>query len=208
MTAKTMNLISEFGEDEADAADDVVGWGFVGGEGEELDGEVSGGGAEDETAFVVVGEAEQEGGAAADGVKGGLMGAVGGERVVMAIEDRDGSGGDERVHCGGLLGVGADGEEALPVRVFGGRTGSVVVEAGGGDLKGFDDGGGGDASLVHGGGEGDDGDDLDGIAGLRGGAGMRVGEGLHLEGENLVDGEVLGGEDAVEAFERERTFAI
>jgi len=39
----------------------------VGGEGEELDGEVAGVGAEDETAFVEVDEAEEEGGAAADG---------------------------------------------------------------------------------------------------------------------------------------------
>ena len=68
----------EFGEDEADAAYDVVGWGFVGGEGEELDGEVAGVGAEDETAFVEIDEAEEEGGSATDGVEGGLMGAVGG----------------------------------------------------------------------------------------------------------------------------------
>jgi hypothetical protein len=31
----------EFGEDEADAADDVVGGSFVGGKGKELDGEVA-----------------------------------------------------------------------------------------------------------------------------------------------------------------------
>ena len=86
------NCLLEFGEDEADAAYDVVGWGFVGGEGEELDGEVAGVGAEDETAFVEVDEAEEEGGAAADGVEGGLMGAVGGEGVVVAVEDGDGSG--------------------------------------------------------------------------------------------------------------------
>ena len=66
----------EFGEDEADAAYDVVGWGFVGGEREELDGEIAGVGAEDETAFVEVDEAEEEGGSAADGVERGLMGAV------------------------------------------------------------------------------------------------------------------------------------
>jgi hypothetical protein len=58
----------EFGEDQADAAYDVIGWGFVGGEGEELDGEVAGVGAKDEAAFVEVDEAEEEGGAAADGV--------------------------------------------------------------------------------------------------------------------------------------------
>jgi len=180
----------------------------VGGEGEELDGEVAGVGAEDETAFVEVDEAEEEGGSATDGVEGGLMGAVGGERVVVAVEDGDGSGGDEGVHGGGLLGVGADGEEALPVGVFGGRAGAVVVQAGGGDLDGFDDGRGGDAGLVHGGGGGDDGDDLGGIAGVGWDGGLRRGESVDLEGQDLVDGEVLRGEDAVEAFEGEGAFAV
>jgi hypothetical protein len=164
--------ILELGEDEADAAYDVVGWGFVGGEGEKLDGEVSGVGAEDETGFVEVDKAEEEGCSAADCVEGGLMGSVGGQRVVVAVEDGDGSGGDERVHGGGLLGVGADGEEALPVGVPGGGAGAVVVKARGGDLDGFDDGSGRDAGLVHGGGGGDDGDDLDGVAGLGGGGGL------------------------------------
>jgi hypothetical protein len=74
----------ELGEDEADAAYDVVGWGFVRGERQELDGEVAGVGTKDETAFVVVYEAQQERGAATDGVESGLMGAVRGERVVVA----------------------------------------------------------------------------------------------------------------------------
>jgi hypothetical protein len=131
----------EFGEDEADAAYDVVGWSFVGGEGEELDGKVAGPRAEDEAAFVEVDEPEKESGSAADGIEGGLVGAIGSEGVVVAVEDDDGAGGDEGVHGGGLLGVGADGEEALPVGVFGGGAGAVVVEAGGRDLDGFDDGG-------------------------------------------------------------------
>jgi hypothetical protein len=159
----------EFGEDEADAAYDVVGWGFVGCERKELDGEVAGVGAEDETAFVEVDEAEEEGGAAADGVERGLVGAVGGEGVVVTVEDCDGSGRDEGVHGGGLLGVGANGEETLPLGVRGGgadAVGVIAVEAGGGDLDGFDDGRGGDTGFVHGGGGGDDGDDLDGVAGL------------------------------------------
>ena len=50
---------SELGEDEADAADDVVCRGFVGGQGKELDGEVAGVGAEDETTFVEVDEGEE-----------------------------------------------------------------------------------------------------------------------------------------------------
>ncbi len=168
-----------------------------------MDGEVAGVGAEDETAFVEVDEAEEECGAAADGVERRLMRAIGSEGVVVAVEDGDGSGGDEGIHGGGLLGVGADGEEALPVGVSGGGAGAVVVQAGGRDLDGFDDGRGGDAGLVHGGGGRDDGDDLNGFADL--GGGLRGGD---FERQDLVDGEVLRGEDAVEAFEREGTFAV
>jgi hypothetical protein len=91
----------------------------VGGEGEELNGEVARPGAEDEAALVEVDETEEEGGSTADGVESGLVGAVGGEGVVVAIEDGDGAGGDERVHGGGLLGICPDGEEALPVGVAG-----------------------------------------------------------------------------------------
>ncbi|MCU1252957.1 MAG: hypothetical protein JWQ49_5986 [Edaphobacter sp.] len=198
----------EFGEDQADAAYDVVGRGFVGGEREELDGEVSGVGAEDETAFVEVDEAEEEGGTAANGIEGGLMGPVGSERVVVAVEDGDCPGGDERVHGGGLLGVGADGEEALPLGVGGGgadAVGVIAVEAGGGDLDGFDNSRWRDAGLVHGGRGRDDGDDFDRVAGVGGDGGLGCGE---VDGENLIDGEVLRGEDAIEAFEGEGAFAV
>jgi hypothetical protein len=172
-----------------------------------LDGEVPGVGAEDESAFVEVDEAEEKGGAAADGVERGLMGAVRGEGVVVAVEDGDGSGRDEGIHGGGLLAVGTDGDEALPVGVFGGGAGAVVVEARGGDLDGFDDGGRRDAGFVHGGGGRDDGDDLGGTAGV-GWSGRGCGESVDVQGQELVDGEVLRGEDAVEAFERKGPFLI
>jgi hypothetical protein len=192
----------EFGEDEADATHKVVGGSLVSGERDELDGEVARVGAEDEAAFVEVDEAEQERSAAADGVECGLVGAVGSQRVVVAIEDGDGSGGDDGVHGGGLLGVGSDGEEALPVGVGGGGAGTVVVETGGGDLDGFYDGRGRDAGLVHGDRGRDDRNDLDGVAG-----GDQSGSG-EVEGKNLVDVKVLRGEDTVEAFEREGALAI
>ena len=82
----------EFGEDEADATHKIVGGRLVRCERDELDGEVAGVGSEDEAAFVEVDEAEEESGATADGVEGGLMGAVGGEAVVVAVQDGDGSG--------------------------------------------------------------------------------------------------------------------
>jgi hypothetical protein len=210
MTSLTVRVrggggLLEFGEDEADSAYDVVRRGFVGCEREELDGKVAGPGAEDETAFVEVDEAEEEGRTAADSVERGLVGAVWSERVVVPIEHGDSARGDERIHCGGLLGVGADGEETLPMGVFCGRAGAVVVEARGGDLDGFDDGGGGDAGFVHCGGGRDDGDDLGGIAGVDWEG--RLGSG-QVYWQELVDGEVLRGEDAVEAFEGKATLAI
>ena len=112
--------VLKLGEDEADAADDVVGWGLVGGERQELDGEVSGVGAQDKVTLVVVDKTKGEGCTVADCVEGGLMGPVRGQGVVVAVEDGDGSGGDEGLHCSGLLGIGADGDETLPVRVLGG----------------------------------------------------------------------------------------
>jgi hypothetical protein len=133
------------------------------------------------------------------------VGAVGGQRVVVTIEDGNGAGGDERVHGGGLLGVGADAEEALPMSVFGRGAGAVVLQAGGGDLDGFDDGCSGDAGLIHGGGGRDDGDDLDGVAGLDGDGGLGGGE---VERQDLVDAEILRGEDAVETFEGKRAFTV
>jgi hypothetical protein len=86
--------------------------------------------------------------------------------------------------------------------VASGWAGAVVVEAGGGDVDGFDDRGGGEAGLVHGGGGGDDGNDFDGVAGLGGGGGSEV------KREDLVDGDFLRFEDAVEAFEGEGTLLV
>jgi hypothetical protein len=56
--------------------------------------------------------------------------------------------------------------------------------------------------LVHRRGGGDDRNDFDGVAG---GDGISGGE---FEGENLIDVEVLRGEDAVGAFEREGSLSI
>jgi len=85
----------------------------------------------------------------------------------------------------------------------------IAVEAGGGDLDGFDDRCGGDADLIHGGRGRDYRDDFDGVTRLDrewgGDGGVGGGD---LEREDLVDGEILRGEDPVEAFEGEGTFLI
>jgi hypothetical protein len=101
------------------------------------------------------------------------------------------------------LGIGADGEKALPMGVLrvGART--IVLKPGGGDVNGLDDRAGTDLGFVHSGRGRDDGDCVDGIGGGRG-----VGCGEELKRHDLIDGELLRGEDAVEAFERKSALAI
>lgn len=151
--------------------------------------------------LVEVDEAEEEGGAEADGVGGGLVWAVGGERGVVTVDDDDRSLGEEGGHGGGLVGVDADGDEAMPVFAGGGGAGAIFEEARGGEGDAFDDGGGRDFGLLDGDGRGDEGDGLGGVCGWGSGGG-------EMEGEDLLDGEFLCGEDAVEAFEGEGSFAI
>jgi hypothetical protein len=100
------------------------------------------------------------------------------------------------------VGVGADGEEALEGFGLAGGSSAVVVEAGGGDMKGLDDGGGGDSGVVDGGGGRDDGDGFYGVAGGLGG------DGVEFKWQDLLDGEVLRAEDSVEALEGEGTLAV
>ena len=94
------------------------------------------------------------------------------------------------------MGLGGGGADAVGV---------IAVQAGGGDLDGFDDGRGGDACFIHGGGGGDDRDDLDRIARVSWGGRLGC---CDFEGEDLFDGEVLRGENSVQAFEGEGAFAI
>jgi len=133
------------------------------------------------------------------------MGAVGGERVVVAVEDGDGTGGDEGVHGGGLLGVGTDGEEALPVGMAGGGRARLscsgeaetwmVSMIAAGEMR---------ASSMAAEGETTGTISMGSLVWVGDG---RVGGG-EVERQNLVDGQVLRGEDAVETFKGERAFAV
>ncbi len=123
----------------------------------------------------------------------------------MAVEDNDCAGGDEGLHGGGVSGIGAQGEEAMPVGLVLGAPGAIFVEPRRGDGDALDDGMGGDDGVVHGDGGGDERDRLD-LALVRwDGCGLKV----DCAGrQDLGDGEVLGGEDAVETVEGEGPFAI
>ena len=93
----------------------------------------------------------------------------------------------------------------MPVGVAGRGAGGTAIEAAGGEVEGFDDGRGGDARLGEGGGRADDGDARHGVCG---GAGDGDGRGSEIEREELIDGELLRSEDAIEAFERESAPAV
>jgi hypothetical protein len=140
---------SKLRDDETDTADDVVGWRFVRFERKQLNREGKRERAEDEPPIVEFEIAEDEAGAATDGIEGALVGAVGRKRVVMAIKDDDGTVGDAGVHGGSLLRVGAHGEEALPVGALHGWTGAIFLEAGRKDVNGLNDRSGPNPGFVH-----------------------------------------------------------
>ena len=119
----------------------------------------------------------------------------------MAVDDDDGSLGQERGHGGGLLGVHTYSNKTLPVFAGGRGAGAVFEQARGGEGDAFDYGGGGHFGLLGGDRWGDERDGLGGI-------GERSAGGGKIEGKNLLNGEFLGDEDAIEAFEREGSFAI
>ena len=120
----------------------------------------------------------------------------------MAIQDDDGPGSDHGIHCDNLLGVGADGEESLPVCALQGWAGAIFLQAGRGDVNGLNDRSGADLGFIHRGGRRDNRDFFNGI-GRR-----RRGGCTEFKGHDLIHREVLSGEDAVEPGEREGALAI
>ena len=140
---------SKLRDDETDTADDVVGWRFVRFERKKLNREGKRERPEDEPSIVEFEIAEDEAGAATDGIEGELLGAVGRKRVVVTVQDDDGPGSDHWIHGGSLLRVGAHGEEALPVGALHGWTGAIVLEPGCRDVNGLNDRSGPDLCFVH-----------------------------------------------------------
>ena len=61
------------------------------------------------------------------------------------------------------------------------------------------------SGVVHGGGRGDDGNEFEGVAVFGGGVSC---VGVEVEGEDVLDGEFLGGEDAVKTLEGEGAFFV
>ena len=67
----------------------------------------------------------------------------------MAIQYDNGPRGDHGFHCGSLLRVSSDGEEALPVGALRGWQGAIVLEPGRRDVNGLNDRSDLDLGLIH-----------------------------------------------------------
>lgn len=186
-----LSQVSDVREDEADSANNEVRGTFLRAHGHQLHGNRHRVGSQDESIVIEIDEAEEEGRAAPHRKDIRLWRAVGRERVVMTVENGDGTGLEQRLHRGGLVVVDANGDKSLPRRCLAGGTGPVVVEQSGRDGNRLDDGGWGDPRLEHGDGGGHEGDTLGGF-GL-GGSGVA----LQVYGQDLIDGKALGGEDSV-----------
>jgi len=120
----------------------------------------------------------------------------------VAVYDDDGAGNEQGFHGFGLIGVKEDADVTLPVGALGSGAGAVVSQAGGGELEevgAFDL----DAGLMDDGGGGGDGDG-DCVRGAETLAAIA----RRFKGNDLLDGDVLRGEDAVEAFEGEEAAAV
>jgi len=188
-------------EDEGDASGDEIAGGFSGGKVDEFDLGSEGVGPKDETVGEEVGIANGESAAVADGEEIGAVGAVGVERVVVAIDEGDGLGEDEGVHGEGIGGGDADGDKSLPGAARVGGAGTNGLKQADGKMNPALRGGGSDVGLEQ---RGMMGDERDGVAFSFEGHG----EGGLQGGQKVGSGEVLCGEQAVDGFNGELASAV
>lgn len=184
------------GDGEADAADDEVRGDLVRSEGEEVDGRCELEGAKDDAIVFEFGDAELQRVADADSEDGGLRRLIGDRRVVVAVDDGDGLGGQEGLHADGLQGSDAHGDEARPSAAGYGATGAHAFKQAEGQLDEIEDCRVGQNGVVNGGSGGHDGN-----CGVRDAADgfTRDRRGVVFESEQIADSEHLRGEQAVEA---------
>jgi hypothetical protein len=186
-------------EEEADAAHDDVCRLRVTSETDEADRMGEAERAKDEVAVFKGDETEEEEAAVVDSIEGGLRCAVVGERGVVAIHNDGGTGGEERFHGRGLVGIERDGEVALPVGALGRWAGAIFAQARGRKMENPGAIGENAGVMQDSGGRGDGNDGC-----LW--SGEAVGDAF--EGDELLDGDILGGEDAVKAFDGEEAAAV
>jgi hypothetical protein len=186
-------------DDEADATNDQVRWRLVGSESEQLHGVVDLNRAEDESIVFKFGEPELERVADAYGEDGWLRRLIGDRRVVVAIDNGKGLRRQYRLHPGGLLARETHGDEAGPSAARGGAARAHVLEDAERKLHEIEYCRAGRHGVMNGGGRCHNGNRSVGDAACRfARPGMCV-----IEGEQISEGEHLGGEKTIESAEAE-----
>jgi hypothetical protein len=202
-----LSCASAVAEDQDDTAHDEVIDGFAGGGLESLDGRVEAEWPEDETACADVGIADAELGADAHGVEArlGFRGvAIGAKGDVVAIEDEEGVGREERLHGMGIGSGQVDDDKTFPL--LAGRSAALAEPLHRCCREGDEglDNAGAKVGLEEGDGVADEREmtDLSHLAGEESGLGKA------WRREQVDDGEALGGEDLIQRDKREAAAAM
>ena len=193
---------SKFVDDERDAAGEEIVGRFLADGFEEFGGDVGLVCAEEEAAGEEIDVADAEALVVAHGVevreRGGGA-AVGSEGVVMAVEDENGLGQQERLHTEDVKGGEAHGDEALPLSSGRGAARTERAKGFGGKLEHALDAGGADVGFEEGDGVADE-RNLSDFADLFAEQGTAASTGRR---EEVGDDELLGAKELVQRSERE-----
>ena len=179
--------------DRGDAACNEFAGGFAGGHVDELDGGCDGVRPEDEPVGEEVGIAKREAAAVADCEQGRTVGAIGVERVVVAIDEGNGLRENEGVHRNGIGGGDADSDEALPGAARVGGAGTNGLEQPGGQMNPALRGGSSNVWLEQ----------CGMVRNERNGVSLALeghGEGRVVRGQKVDSGQVLGGKHPVDGL--------
>jgi len=156
---------------------------------------------EDETAGEEIRVPDKEVSTGADGVQVGAVGTVREERIVVAIDEDESFGHDERLHGKGFARGDANYDKTLPGAPRAGGPGAKGLKSSRGQMHESLDGGGADYGLEERGGVGD--------------KRNASGEAVRWQGRGVRDGrqqvggsEALRCEDAVHGFEGELAPAV
>lgn len=183
-------------DDEGNAAGDELIGGSSGSDIDEVNGEGDVQWAKDEAAGKEVGVPQRKVGIVAHGIEIRPAGPKGDKRAVVAIDDGEGIGHDEGFHRQCVGRGNADGDEALPGAAARGCARTKGIERSKRQWQDSLHGGGADGWFKERGGVRDE---RNGSAFLiRGRLGVNV-----AGGQQVGYGEVLGGEHAIDSFERE-----
>ena len=181
-----------------------MGGRFVGCELNELDGILESARTQHEAAGFKDDVAEEHVVAFSNAVEVGDGGTEGGEGVVMAVEDDDGTDAEHGIHGESLGGGNANGDKALPTTAAHRPARGKPGKPAGGQAQGALDGSGRDERRKHGGGLRSNGDRISGFRCLL----LRRDAWFSAGGRQIFHAHLVSEEDTIERGEAEAAAAM